>query len=285
MVDTGCIEACGNICGADPKCVAAMYAYENGYCYLKSTLNTPPVEYKSVNAIIFYNASSAASSTTAASAPYCTSSAPPSPWLINGGFEEGLTDYSNGNASGGYGMTGTFSSQVTMGNVFEGCKALQVTCYLILIQADCSRSVYPTSNQGSPRRISFGIQYGELQPSTNYSVTFIIGRPISYLTSTTDTAPYLNVYIQGYKVYQGKICGWSDSGSCSTAATNGGRGSVVSSRFQTIATEDYYDSVWFEIGWTANPNDAILLDDIRINPFSGTIASSTTTLAMSSTSR
>ena len=109
---------CESLCAADPVCVVAVYSLEDGNCYLKSTAGQPSYQGR-VHALKF------TSTTTTAPAKGCSTAAPDSPFLLNGGFERGLLGVDQqSNTYGGPSTSGGFSVSSSGGVQFEGCNAM-----------------------------------------------------------------------------------------------------------------------------------------------------------------
>ena len=112
------LQACETICATDSgQCLTAQYAPARKTCYLKDGVHAG-VHKTTTNSIIFYTRFTPVPIPPNDTSKGCASAAPPNPWLLNGGFENGFQD----TEGPGYGSTG--SGAVILNNVaFEGCKS------------------------------------------------------------------------------------------------------------------------------------------------------------------
>ena len=107
---TNSLQECETLCATNDQCQIAHFDTTSNTCHQKNYYGTG-VHNSSINGIVFYNATYPEY--------YCTNPAPPSPYLLNGGFEQGFEDFSAyPDAS-----QGRFSQSISS-LAYEGCYSL-----------------------------------------------------------------------------------------------------------------------------------------------------------------
>ena len=107
-------EDCANLCATNTSCLTGSFQSSANFCHMKTSVDFIPSRASGEDAIIFYS--------SVAPAPGCAASAPPSPYLINGGLEWG--GYGIDVATSGFAQAGGIEFISTNNNAFEACHGL-----------------------------------------------------------------------------------------------------------------------------------------------------------------